>query len=415
MSILNNVDTFPAALALCLFLIYYLGNLFVKLGQPRVMGEIAVGLILGPSFLGLFFNDLFVSLFNSHTITNMNFLKELGLILLMFCSGYELRHLNPQKYLKICLIGVLMGIGLPAIFGFLLFNFIDISSLIGIVGSIEKLKFILILSMAVTSIPVISRILMDLDLLKTSFSKMVLSIALVEDLILYTFLNALLSAKDVNVNLDVGVSMLAHLFVSAGFLLIVIFFREKIYNIAEKFTFGMKLEAYQYLILVLALLFSIVFLASLGGIVSMLSALGCGMILGSGSSLKIIEMSEVIRKFSFSIFIPMYFVMVGFKINLAQDFSLYWLLIILATSSFFKILGGFLAGKFSCFSNLKSIILGITLNARGGPGIVIATAALETNIINSVLFTTLIFTALLTSSFAGVVLKKFRTTIQNDM
>jgi Kef-type K+ transport system membrane component KefB len=274
----------------------------------------------------------------------------------------------------------------------------------------------MILSMAVTSIPVISRILMDLNLIKSSFAQMVLAIALVEDLILYALLNAALTSNNAAIaSSTVWSSILGHILISAGFLLAVIFWRDKIYYFMKRITLGRKdLETYQYLTLILASLFLVIFLLSLTGIVSMLSALGCGMILGSGSSNRSQEASEVIRKFSFAIFIPIYFVMVGFKINILQDFSLSWFIIFFLASSIFKILGGFLAGKFSKFSNFKSIALGFTLNARGGPGIVIATTALEAGIINKVLFSTLIFTALFTSSIAGSFLKKFRSVIQSE-
>jgi Kef-type K+ transport system membrane component KefB len=414
--VFENISTFPIAISLALFLSYYIGNLFLKIGQPKVMAEITVGLILGPSLFGLIFPDFFQSIFNPSTVISLNFLKEVGLILLMFCSGYELRHLDPRKHLKVCFWGVILGIGLPALLGSLLLGKLNILDLIGTAGSIDKLNLIMILSMAVTSIPVISRILMDLNLIKSSFAQMVLAIALVEDLILYALLNAALTSNNAAIaSSTVWSSILGHILISAGFLLAVIFWRDKIYYFMKRITLGRKdLETYQYLTLILASLFLVIFLLSLTGIVSMLSALGCGMILGSGSSNRSQEASEVIRKFSFAIFIPIYFVMVGFKINILQDFSLSWFIIFFLASSIFKILGGFLAGKFSKFSNFKSIALGFTLNARGGPGIVIATTALEAGIINKVLFSTLIFTALFTSSIAGSFLKKFRSVIQSE-
>lgn len=408
----NLPNTLFLAISLSLFLSHFISKLAMKLGQPKVLGEITVGLVLGPSLFGYLFPDLFAQVFTQPNVTKLNLIKDLGLIMLMFCSGYELRSLNLRKNIKACFYGLLVGIGIPVILGTVFLNFVDVSMFVGPQGFQTNLKAILLLSMAVTSIPVISRILMDLNLLKSQFAQMILSIALVEDIILYAFFNVILTSNnEVNTH-SFLLSVVSHVLISGSFLLFIIFGRNKLYQLSRKFVRDNNLERYQYASLILATVFMMVFLFNLIGIVNMISAFACGIIVGSGTSERAQDIAELIKRFSFAIFIPLYFVMVGFNINLAADFSLPWLLIFFTASSVFKILGGFLVGKCSGFPNFKSLATGLTLNARGGPGIVIALTSYEAGLINSTLFTTLILTALLTSSFAGMFLKHNKASVE---
>ena len=67
-----------------------LGWLFKKIGQPAVIGEIIAGIILGPSLLGLFFPEFSAALFPLKSLSNLQFLSQIGLILFMFVVGMEL-------------------------------------------------------------------------------------------------------------------------------------------------------------------------------------------------------------------------------------------------------------------------------------------------------------------------------------
>ncbi|HXH31162.1 MAG TPA: cation:proton antiporter [Bacteriovoracaceae bacterium] len=403
-----DFNQFLITSALALGLANVLGHLFTKVKQPRVMAEIGVGILLGPSLLGHFYPEWKDWLFPKSLEISFGLLKELGLILLMFCSGAELRHLDPRHHKKECFYGVLLGIGIPAVIGGFILTLVDVSSLAGSLGDLKKLNSILILSMAVTSIPVISRILLDLNLLKTKFAEKVLSIALIEDFLLYAFLNAIMSTESgVEVS---SVSIVGHLLVSGAFLSAVIFFRVQLFGffrtLAKAVTNNDSIHL--YVTYTLSVLFLVIWLSGHLGIVSMISAFCAGMILGSGTSERVEVVIESIRQLAFSFFIPFYFIMVGYRIDLQKDLSLRWFFLFFFLSSSLKILGGFLTGRLTQHTRIQSIALGITLNARGGPGIVIASAAFDSNIINSTLFTTLIITALATSSLAGTFLDKNR-------
>jgi Kef-type K+ transport system membrane component KefB len=110
---------------------------------------------------------------------------------------------------------------------------------------------------------------------------------------------------------------------------------------------------------------------------------------------------QAIGRVSFGFFVPVYFAIVGLKLDLVRGFSLWMTLGFLAGSCMLKVLSVSLAGRCAGFRGLELINLSITTNARGGPGIVLASVALEAGIISSQFYTTLVLAAVITSQMAG--------------
>jgi Kef-type K+ transport system membrane component KefB len=113
------------------------------------------------------------------------------------------------------------------------------------------------------------------------------------------------------------------------------------------------------------------------------------------------EALDAIGKVSFAFFIPVYFAIVGLKLDLVKSFSWQLLLLFLVGTCVIKILSVSLAGKLAGFRRLDLVNLALTTNARGGPGIVLASVAFDAGIINATFYTALVLTAVLTSQFAG--------------
>jgi Kef-type K+ transport system membrane component KefB len=110
---------------------------------------------------------------------------------------------------------------------------------------------------------------------------------------------------------------------------------------------------------------------------------------------------DAIGKVSFAFFIPVYFAIVGLKLDLAKSFSWQLLLIFLIGTCIIKILSVAAAGRLAGFRGLDLINLALTTNARGGPGIVLASVAFDAGIINATFYTTLVLAAVITSQIAG--------------
>jgi Kef-type K+ transport system membrane component KefB len=110
---------------------------------------------------------------------------------------------------------------------------------------------------------------------------------------------------------------------------------------------------------------------------------------------------DAIGKIAFAFFIPLYFALVGLRLDLVRGLSFWMLTIFLVGSCIVKIASVSLAGRFAGFRGLDLVNLAITTNARGGPGIVLASVAYDAGIISAAFYTTLVLAAVLTSQIAG--------------
>jgi Kef-type K+ transport system membrane component KefB len=108
-----------------------------------------------------------------------------------------------------------------------------------------------------------------------------------------------------------------------------------------------------------------------------------------------------IEAFSLAFFIPLFFAIVGLKLDLFKDLDVTFTALFIAFAFVAKGSGVYLGARLARTEGSGSLNLAIALNARGGPGIVLATVGLNAGIINDMFFTTLIMTAVLTSLLAG--------------
>src|SRR2546421_6294070 len=114
-------DHMMGSLALALMLLTLasavLGQFFVKLRQPKVVGEILAGVVLGPSLLGHFVPGVAGSIFSkgaaNPTGQVVSFLYQLGLLMLMFLSGSSVRHVLGKENRKATLVILGVGASIP--------------------------------------------------------------------------------------------------------------------------------------------------------------------------------------------------------------------------------------------------------------------------------------------------------------
>jgi Kef-type K+ transport system membrane component KefB len=110
---------------------------------------------------------------------------------------------------------------------------------------------------------------------------------------------------------------------------------------------------------------------------------------------------ESVSRFSFAVFVPVYFAVVGYRLDLRHGFPLTILLVFLLASCSLKLVSAGVGARLAGFNALGSLNLAAALNARGGPGIVLASVAFDAGIINAGFYTVLVIAAVLTSQAAG--------------
>src|SRR3954470_1439816 len=195
-----------------------LGYLFVRSRHPKVVGEVLAGGLLGSAVSGRTpIGPEFAELVKQN-MGVLNFIYSLGLLLLMFLSGAETQQLFTRSERKEVgwLVGV--GTGLPFVLALGLGPWIVTPAIAGPNGNRASLIIIMAIAVAVTSIPVISKIFADLNILSTRFARLVLGVAVLEDIALWAAL-AIATAIAGSTLLNPG-SMAQHLAKTIGFFVI---------------------------------------------------------------------------------------------------------------------------------------------------------------------------------------------------
>jgi len=376
-----------------------LGYIFVRLRQPKVIGEILAGIVLGPALLGrVQLGSLSLPELSKHHAPILNFVYWMGLLLLMFISGAETKQLFNRDERKEVGWLTIVGTGIPFVLGLVFGPMLVGPAIAGPKGNKLSLVIILAVGVAVTSVPVISKIFADLKILHTRFARLVLGIAVLEDIVLWAAL-AIATAVAGTAALHPG-KMAYHLLATLGFFalgltllprLVKRFNKSKFNVLARHSPVGYALSVLlAYCVIAGALDVNLVFAAFLAAFAVV-----------HKKRRLFADALDAIGKVAFAFFIPVYFAIVGLKLDLAKSFSWQLLVFFLVGTCMVKILSVSLAGRLAGFRGLDLINLSLTTNARGGPGIVLASVALDAGIINARFYTALVLVAVITSQVAG--------------
>ena len=407
MQILSASEIGLTFLALFLLLLFSFigGKLFELIKAPKVVGEIFGGMILGGSCIGYFFPDLFNSIFSGYAEEGkvLNIFYQLGLVFLMFSSGFNtnisITKNNAKNYgllfFGATIIPMLSGLLFPALFQ---------DAFIGTAGNHTAYILVFVIAVAITSIPVISKIFFDIGMMNTRFSNMVLTVSTLQDLCLWILLNLAISLVETGTfNL---LSFLITTFITIGLLIAVKLLERVIRKLNIVISKNVLSISFLVSFLVIYLLFKL-------NVNIMYSAFIGGYLMRSILPKSCDEMDKI-KDFSFALFVPIYFALVGIQLDVIHNFSLLRFALFFIIAFGLEFIGTTGVMLFSKLKKKTAISLGITMNARGGPGIVLATTAFAYNIISIEFFTVLILTTMLSSTIAGYWLRRFKNDVQDD-
>jgi len=388
-----------------------LGYVFTRLRQPKVIGEILAGVLLGPSLLGRLGPTVSAAILGLHhsslnegAATSaqygavLSFLYNFGLLLLMFASGAETKGLfNREDRRQVAWLGAL-GTGMPSVAALCAAWFIPLGLIAGPSRARVPLMLVVSIAVAVTSIPVISKILHDLQILHTRFARLVLGVAVIEDIVLWAVL-AVATALAASGNVP-NRMIATHIGSTLAYFGFGLFAAPRLLAKLTRSRWNV-LAATSPIAYVVVVLLAYSAVASLLDISLVFAAFLAGYAIVSERELLAPAVAAV-SEFSFAVFIPIYFAVVGYKLDLSRSFSLSMLAIFMVLSSVAKFASAGLGARMAGFGIKDSVNLASALNARGGPGIVLASVAFDAGIINAMFYTTLVLVAILTSQAAGV-------------
>ena len=401
----NEISITFLALALLLLSSFVFGKLFEKINAPKVVGEIVGGMVFGGSCLGLLMPEFTNGIFNNYPEEGkvLNIFYQLGIVFLMFSSGFNTSINITKKNIKPYGMLFFGATVIPMALGIGFINFFK-EDFIGTADNGVAFGIVFLISTAITSIPVISKIFFDIDMMNTKFSNMVLTVSTIQDLCLWILLNLAISMAE-NKNVTI-LSLLLNVLTTIGLLILTKFLE---YVIKKKNIHVRKNILPLSFLVILACVFSM----SLLNINIMYSAFISGYIM---KALVGEENKEVlsIKEVAFALFIPIYFALVGIKLDVVHNFSLTRFLLFFIIVFGLEFVGTVGVMWFSKFKKKTVISLGITMNARGGPGIVLATTAYSYDIINLEFYTVLIITTMISSAIAGYWLRIYKNDVKDE-
>lgn len=392
----DNLTAVFLSLGILLLSAFLFGKIFTLLKAPKVIGEILGGFILGASGLYLIMPDVISGIFLNFQEQGkiLNTFYQLGLIFLMFIAGFNTQINFEKQNIKIISTLFLGATFIPILCGYFFIDYFK-ESFIGEKGNDLSFSLVFLIAIAVTSIPVISKIFFDIGIIKTRFASVVLTTSTIQDLFLWILLNVAINTSHTS-----SFSIENNLW--TAFITILLFiFVKLLANIVSKFYFS--LNSIDFFTLSFILLFLSIALLNILHINPMYTSFLVGFliknILQNNQELK--EKIISISDFSFSCFIPIYFALIGIQLNIIHEFSFIMFIAFCILACVFEFLGCYIALLSLKISNISRINFAISMNARGGPGIVLASVAFYYQIINTSFFTTLILTTLFSSMLAG--------------
>lgn len=357
-------------LALIIIAAKLAGSLSVKLGQPSVLGEIIVGVLLGPSVLGLITVSDTLSTFST-----------IGVILLMFIAGLETDLDEFKRSGKSSAFVGIGGIIVPLFLGYFSGIMMELSNM---------QSWFLGVMLSATSVSISVQALKEMKQLKTPEGSVILGAAVLDDIVVMLILAVLMS-------FDGGgdVSLTTLVVKKVLFFAVAIFIAWKVVPwVMNKFT---KLPVNEAVISsALIICFVYAFAAEYTGVANIIGAYIAGIAIGLTKFKN--EVFEKVETLSYSIFVPVFFAYIGISAVFTGILDNLGLIISLSTLAILtKFAGAGIGAKLSGFDWKSSMGIGSAMVSRGEVALIVASMGLASNLITQDLFATIIVVVVVTT------------------
>jgi len=391
---LNDVQLLLADVAIIIILARLLGIAAKRLGQPPVLGEILVGILLGPTF---FHGRVTHALFPPSLIPPLTALADIGLVLFMFVVGYEvdLRLIRGRERVA---AGVSTGsVVLPLVLG----------SALGVwlahrnhIPHVSTFALFIGTAMAATAFPVLARILTDRGLHRTRIGGIALASAAIADVLAWVLLAVVVALAGSSAQWKV---LLAIPYVAVMFAVV----RPLLRRLSQFYLQAGRLTP-NILATVLAGLLLSAWATNWMGLHFIFGAFLFGVVMPRENVLSLREeILERLEQISVLVLLPIYFVVSGLNINLSTigHSGLVELAAILVVAIVGKLAGAYLGAQFTGVRGRNAGVLATLMNTRGLTELVILGVGLQLHILTKPLYTLMVVMALVTTAMSGPLLK----------
>ncbi|HEV7382291.1 MAG TPA: cation:proton antiporter [Dyadobacter sp.] len=369
-----------------------------KIGQPSVIGEIAAGIFLGPSVVGMLFPEFSGFLFPLKSLGNLQFLSQIGLILFMFIIGMELDlkvlKTKAQEAIVISHASIVLPFSLGV--GLALFIYKDFAP-----DNINFLSFALFIGIAlsITAFPVLARIVQERGLSKTRLGMMVITCAATDDITAWCILAAVIAI----VKAGSFVSSIYTMLLAITYVLFMVYaVKPVLKKIGDHFNYKEGLTKPVVGVFFLMLIGS-AYCTEVIGIHALFGAFMAGVIMPDNINFRNIFIEKV-EDVSMVLLLPLFFVFTGLRtqIGLINDPYLWqitgW---IIAAAVVGKFIGSAMAARFVKQSWRDSLIIGSLMNTRGLMELVVLNIGYDIGVLSPEIFAMMVIMALATTCMTG--------------
>lgn len=403
---LSHADVVHLLIQLSAMLV--MGRIFAevarKVKQPAVIGEIIAGIILGPTVLGMLQPGWFEALFppDSGSGVVLSGFVQVAVVMLLFIAGLEVDlHIVMQQgrqALTTSVFGLIIPFSIGFSFPFFFSEFFGISD-----SADARWIFALFMgtAMAITALPVIVRILMDLNMFRSKIGLLVVASAMVDDLVGWLIFSVILGLIGKE---NGSMPLINTIILTIGYAAFMITIGRGLLNRLLPWVNKNLAWPGGVLSISLALCFLAGAFTEYIGIHAIFGAFIMGVALGDSEHFSE-RAKEIVHQFINNIFAPLFFVSIGLRVNFITNFDLLLTLAIIAIAFTGKIIGSGLGARIGGFSWRESLAAGFGMNARGAMEIILGLIALENNLINEKVFVSLVIMALVTSMTSGPLMK----------
>jgi Kef-type K+ transport system membrane component KefB len=371
----------------------FLGAVFNRIGQPKVIGEIVAGIILGPSLLGSLLPGVSNFIFPAASFASLQMLSQLGLILFMFIIGMEVDPGIVRKKIPSALVISHASIAIPFGLGIILSYFLYRKFAPENVPFYAFSLFIGI-AMSITAFPVLASIIREKGLSGTRLGNIAITCAATDDITAWCLLAIVLSAvTGVSAGASLNILLLTIVYVGGMLLLI---------RPLMKKLFSYKANDGKINGPVLALIFALLFLSAccseLIGIHVLFGAFIAGISMPARADIRCLLIGKI-ESFSL-ILLPLFFAYTGLRTRIGQlDDPMLWLtcIAICMVAIAGKFGGSAIAARIMGESVHDSLAIGALMNTRGLVELIVLNIGYDIGILSPRLFTMLVLMALVTT------------------
>jgi Kef-type K+ transport system membrane component KefB/mannitol/fructose-specific phosphotransferase system IIA component (Ntr-type) len=384
------------ALAVLLGTAKLAGELMQKLGQPSVLGEILAGILLGPTLLGHFKPQIYAALFPSTGAMPivLETVTTIGVVFFLLTAGLEIDLRSIFRQGKSALLVSFFGVIIPFALGFAAAG--AFPRFLGAEAGASRLIFALFVgtALSISALPVIAKILMDLNLIRTEMGTVVMSSAMFDDLVGWILFSMILGMMNSGSHSFGGVKRTI-LLVAAFTLLALTVVRwliDKILPFIQAHT--------SWPGGVLGFIFTLTLagaaFAEFAGIHAVFGAFITGIAVGESTHLRK-RTSEHIHSIVTNVFAPFFFASIGLRTNFVSNFNLGITLTVIGVACLGKLLGAGWGAHLGGMDRRTSWGVGLAMNARGAMEMILGLLALQAGLIRETMFVALVVMALFTS------------------